>query len=76
MDNPSAFPWTRERHPQEAGNSVTSGPGMTLRDYFAAKAMNVLSSLEWDTSHNDQLEAIASACYRIADAMLATRGDY
>lgn len=39
--------------------------GMTLRDYFAAKAMQ---ELNWD----DELFA-ASECYKIADAMLRAR---
>ena len=43
--------------------------GMTLRDYFAAKAMQGLmsSTMEWPE------EAIAEAAYRQADAMLKAR---
>lgn len=69
-DNPPAFPTQRE------------GPwtvfGMTLRDYFAASALNPayyelarqvgegeLSGFGWD--------AVAASAYRIADAMLAKR---
>ena len=47
--------------------------GMTLRDYFAAKAMAVLMPLpglvEWDKGD------IAREAYYYADAMLAARGD-
>lgn len=46
--------------------------GMTLRDYFAARAMSLVER-EWDTMHQDQLEAITSIAYRIADAMLKAR---
>ncbi len=44
--------------------------GMTLRDYFAAKAMQGLlaGSLE-----SVELGVIARDCYRLADAMLAER---
>jgi hypothetical protein len=39
--------------------------GMTLRDYFAAKAMNEMTWTDhgWD----------AAECYKIADAMLRAR---
>ena len=43
---------------------------MTLRDYFAAHALASYNSAEhgeWD------IHAIASDCYRLADAMLAER---
>ena len=47
--------------------------GMTMRDYFAAKAMAVLVPLpglvEWDKGD------IAREAYYYADAMLAARGD-
>jgi hypothetical protein len=49
-------------------------PGMSLRDYFAAKAMQGLladpSILEEEGIH----EAYAASAYRFADAMLAERG--
>lgn len=41
--------------------------GMTLRDYFAAKAMQALIQ-KLDTRKN-----VATAAYGIADAMLETR---
>ena len=42
-----------------------SRPGMTLRDYFAARAMQ---EMKWhDEDH------AAQACYEIADAMLRAR---
>ena len=44
-----------------------SSGGMTLRDYFAAKAM------QGDTYDGDP-ERIAVRAYKVADAMLAVRG--
>ena len=42
--------------------------GMTLRDYFAAKAMNAFLSRDGGT-----LEKDAEAAYKMADAMLKAR---
>ena len=54
--------------------------GMTLRDYFAAQAINGLMAMiaagKHDLSHLDgstQEERLAVAGYRVADAMLAAR---
>ncbi len=48
----------------------------TIRDYFAAKAMNgILSnSAMIDTSTDQTLEWVAKNAYRMADAMLKARG--
>jgi hypothetical protein len=53
-------------------------PGMTLRDYFAAKAMQaVVSSVEWDFNGKpmDAIEVTDAALmsYQLADAMLKAR---
>jgi hypothetical protein len=45
--------------------------GMTLRDYFAAKAMHVL--LSHPEFNEDVDNTIATASYHIADAMLKAR---
>jgi hypothetical protein len=46
--------------------------GMTLRDYFAAKAMHgYLSVYEWQSVASPQ--GTAEAAYRMADAMLKAR---
>jgi hypothetical protein len=69
MNNPPAFP-----------NPYYSVEfGMTLRDYFAAKAMQIM----WDAydkgycglNNNDapNVEIIAAGSYSIADAMLKAR---
>ena len=46
---------------------------MTLRDYFAAKAMqNFLSTVGWN-SDQKWFDEIAVGAYRMADAMLKAR---
>lgn len=45
--------------------------GMTLRDYFAAKAMQAI--LGDKTTHPDYYSEWAELSYRMADAMLAER---
>lgn len=51
-------------------------PGMTLRDYFAAKAMQTLLGSEY-TSYKGIFEgwqrSLSHEAYQIADAMLAER---
>lgn len=47
--------------------------GMTLRDYFAAKAMQGMIGGAWPTTSPDQ-EDIARFSYEMADAMLRARG--
>lgn len=64
-----AFPFT-EMHTH--GQPYMQWKGMTLRDYFAAKALltcNVID-IESDAGLPEQL---ASWSYRVADAMLKTR---
>ncbi|UOF82919.1 hypothetical protein [Caudoviricetes sp.] len=58
---------------QTLGLNVT---GMTLRDYFAAKAMHVVMN-DWlytgDVQDHEIAEVIARDCYIVADAMLKAR---
>ena len=65
MKNPSAFPLHPEHWQEE-------NQGMTLRDYFAAKAMQAEMS-KWKDGHEDGYEGIAEPCYCMADAMLKAR---
>lgn len=55
----------------ENGNSADQCGGLTIRDYFAAKA------LSWAQHGFDRLPGsaalLAKDCYTIADAMLAAR---
>ena len=46
--------------------------GMTLRDYFAAKAMQGMFDY-WHENPNLEFEHIASCSYDMADAMLKAR---
>lgn len=48
--------------------------GMTLRDYFAGRAMQAITSVNgvW-TSENIKPPLMAQCAYEIADAMLAER---
>ena len=66
MNNPPAFPHTVEYKGSDCGGIVPHG-GMTLRDYFAAKAMQALID-------NDGLFLeIPTQAYALADAMLKAR---
>jgi len=50
--------------------------GMTLRDYFAAKAMEGIFASNTEHDHEDAhiFDAVAEAAYKQADAMLKARG--
>jgi hypothetical protein len=65
MNNPPAFPlvstWADESY-----------HGMTLRDYFAAKAMQALLS-DPDWRQDMDIKDTAFAAYKTADAMMKER---
>lgn len=75
IENSNAFPLAIP------ADCVTEpGQGMTLRDYFAAKAMQGMITLygkpvkhetEWGST--DQFEDYSKASYKMADAMLKER---
>jgi len=49
-------------------------PGMTLRDYFAAKAMQSLTSELGQECYRDVIQThIAGLSYQMADAMMKAR---
>ena len=54
---------------------VSAHPGMTLRDYFAAKAMQGELSAQCEESghYAPDGKALADRCYAFADAMLKAR---
>lgn len=55
------------------GHGAPFDEGMTLRDYFAAKAMqNFLSTVGWN-SDQKWFDEISVGAYRMADAMLKHR---
>ncbi|RIQ51025.1 hypothetical protein [Bordetella avium] len=70
-DGGPAFPFAE----QDTTHSIS--PGMTLRDYFAAKALPVVASAS-HTANSDYLnvrhyDSAAEDAYAMADAMLAAR---
>jgi GTPase SAR1 family protein len=73
MNNSPAFPGKQKalliqaEHVEVAQEYEIEQNGMTLRDYFAAKAM-------LRTSVGSSYEQLAKTAYEIADAMLAARG--
>lgn len=75
-DGGSAFPVAGFH--EYLGNGVTRftiapGGGMSLRDYFAAKAMHAVMTGSKAWNHVKTSAEIAEAAYLIADAMLAAR---
>ena len=65
MNNPPAFP-----NESNAGN-IWNDKGMTLRDYFAAKAIQaILTSPSW---MENKPSTLAKMSYEFADAMLVAR---
>jgi len=75
-DNPSAFPHDLLRD-DDAYPTHDASPGMTLRDYFAGRAVgSVMHLCASDTLlPGESIEsAFARKAYAIADAMLAARG--
>ena len=72
MNNPPAFPGKQKalliksEHSDIAKEYEIDQSGMTLRDYFAAKAM-------LRTSVNTSYEDLAKTAYKIADEMLKAR---
>jgi hypothetical protein len=54
------------------GGAYVDG-GMTLRDYFAAQALNGICANQDNRVYGNSME-FARAAYRLADAMLTARG--
>jgi hypothetical protein len=64
-----AFPYT------EANCAISGDVGMTLRDYFAAKAMQaIIASEQLGDEEFVTPEMYARDAYKYADAMLKARG--
>ena len=62
INNPAAFP-------QRLSDD---GEGMSLRDYFAAKALQGAYSIS-SVHQNSTEKEVAVECYKMADAMLEAR---
>jgi hypothetical protein len=72
-DGGPAFPHVREWFATDTYKELTGG-GMTLRDYFAAKAMQASLHVALDHSRLDMTaKMMADTAYEMADAMLKAR---
>ena len=71
VNNLPAFPTTMHNY----GDGKYASLGMTLRDYFAAKAMQGIFASNTEHDHADEhiFDAVAEAAYLQADAMLKAR---
>ena len=76
-----AFPSTLQYFPEDT--NYEEAAGMTLRDYFAAKAMQALYQSQYEyeftgtprmPEHVALMDELAMDAYGIADAMLKARG--
>jgi hypothetical protein len=72
MNNPPAFPHTVEYKGSDCGGIVPHG-GMTLRDYFAAKAMQEMMTYKDRPIYLRPVDEVAIDAYEMADAMLEAR---
>jgi hypothetical protein len=67
--------------PETGSGHASAFQGMTLRDYFAAKAMQGMfanpddSHEQYDLNYKDYTEEIARCAYCMADAMMKARTD-
>jgi putative component of toxin-antitoxin plasmid stabilization module len=69
-----AFPMVFEKIVGEGMKEINIQKGMTIRDYFAAKAMQGLFSC--GKAHDEHTAHVtAKASYLMADAMLKARGE-
>jgi hypothetical protein len=73
----SAFP-SEQGQTQDGTWNQTFDPGMSLRDYFAAKAIGCFPLDQADVAKLQagiapQHQAVAKFCYALADAMLSER---
>lgn len=61
--------------PLSASEYAGHGPqgGMTLRDYFAAKAMQGMLAADWELATGNQICNITRNAYQVADGMIAER---
>jgi hypothetical protein len=81
-DGGPAFPHYRQWEDRKGYTETDIADGMTLRDYFAAKAMAALlcQMLDgdvgmYDPNDPEQATTLAHLSYQAADAMLKARGE-
>jgi len=70
MNNPPAFPFPAYTYPN--GEFNQGEDGITMRDYFAARAMEALLS-DPDWRQDMDIKDTALAAYKTADAMMKAR---
>ena len=75
MGKDAAFPETWGQWGHDVGGQIGTEGGMTLRDYFAAKAMQsfVLANTVTPPGEGVTCEQVAKDSYQQADAMLTER---
>jgi len=59
----------------EQGDISVALEGMTLRDYFAARALQNFRDQIGSQSDQECFEQVAEGAYRMADAMLKARSE-
>lgn len=64
------FPLQNPLNPRELQMHVLPDSGIPIRDYFAARALALLSGYDDDA---DNFSAMARDAYRLADAMMRAR---
>ena len=72
IDNPPAFPTGTYEYDGQGNVLPYQKDGMTLRDYFAAKAMQGFAS-DPNPAWKNGLDGMAAHAYKLADAMLKAR---
>ena len=75
MNNPPAFPHTVEYQGVDQGGIIHHG-GMTLRDYFAAKAMQGAIAGCATKGEVIMYSDLSGLAYEVADAMLKARNEH
>lgn len=72
---PMADPFVAKQ-PKTSAEAQKLAEGMSLRDYFAAKAISAAwQDIGDDMPRNYALSAMACGAYEMADALLKARGD-
>ena len=69
-----ARPYSRDPQHYQDPESYPSQEGMTLRDYFAAKALQGELAAQGGGESWADKDALARRCFAIADAMIKARG--
>ena len=73
MNNPQAFPRPHSVDDVDGDISYPAHAGMTLRDYFAARALQNFRDQIGSQSDQEWFDLMAEGAYRMADAMLKAR---